>query len=153
MELIEVQIERVIATTDDHYAAVLKAPEKTFLIFIGRPEALALYRSLKGRTFFRPLAHDLIANLMAAFDIKVRGVVISTIIDNIFCATLLLSQAEDQEGQRHEVRLDLRASDAMIVARKTGSQLFVSQEVLDAVQDASGLLGMDDGLGEMELDD
>ena len=149
MELVEVNVERVIATTGNDFAVVLRCPEKTFLIFIGRPEVMALYRELKGMESQRPLSHDLIVNLMRGFDIEIRGVVVSSIIDNVFCATLMLTQSpRNDEDERNEMRLDLRASDAMIVALKTGTALFVSREVLDQVDDVSANLPPEDELGE-----
>lgn len=152
MELIEVSVDRVIATTDSDFAVVLRCAEKPFLIFIGRPEVMVLYRELKGIESQRPLSHDLIVNLIRAFDIEVRGVAISSIIDKVFCATLLLTQEAEETMERNEVRLDLRASDAMIVALKTNSQLFVSREVLDQVADASPFLELDDGMGDAGLE-
>ncbi len=151
MELIEVQIERVIATTGNDFAVVLKAPEKSFLIFVGRPEVMALYRELKGVESQRPMPHDVVANLLRAFDIEVRGVVVSSIVENVFCATLLLRQALPGD-QRNEVRLDLRASDAMIVALKMGLPLYCSREVLDEVRDVTADLPPEEE-GESDIPD
>ncbi|MFT7617835.1 MAG: bifunctional DNase/RNase [Planctomycetota bacterium] len=152
MELIEVSVERVIATTDNDFAVVLNSEEKPFLIFVGRAEVMVLYRELKGIVPQRPMSHDLIVNMIRAFDIEVRGVAISSIIDNVFCATLLLTQPSDDGNERNEVRLDLRASDAMIVALKTKSQLYVSREVLAQVTDATPFLDLDDGMGQAGLE-
>ncbi len=152
MELIEVSVDRVIATTDNDFAVVLRSAEKPFLIFIGRPEVMVLYRELKGIEAQRPLSHDLIVNLIRAFDIEVRGIAISSILDSIFCATLLLTQMGEDGGERNEVRLDLRASDAMIVALKTNTQLFVSRGVLDQVADATPFLDLDDGMGSTDFE-
>ena len=153
MELIKVTVDRVIATTDNDFAVVLRSEDKPFLIFIGRPEALILYREIKGIESQRPMSHDLIVNLIRAFGIEVRGVAISSIIDNIFCATLLLTQETEEGSERNEVRLDLRASDAMIVSLKTSSQLYVSREVLNEVTDASPFLELDDGMGGTSLEE
>lgn len=152
MELIEVTVERVIATTDSDFAVVLKSAEKPFLIFVGRAEVMVLYRELKGIVPQRPMSHDLIVNMIRAFDIEVRGIAVSSIVDNIFCATLLLTQPSEDGPARNEVRLDLRASDAMIVALKTNSQLFVSRDVLSQVTDATPFLDLDDGMGQAGLD-
>ncbi len=152
MELVEVTVERVIATTDNYYAVILRSAEKPFLIFVARPEVLALYRELKGIDSQRPLSHDVIVNMIRAFDIEVRMVAISSIIENVFCATLLLTELGEDGGERNEVRLDLRASDAMIIALKTRSQLYVSREVLDQVDDASSFVDSDDGMSDSGFD-
>ncbi|MCB9832422.1 MAG: bifunctional nuclease family protein [Planctomycetes bacterium] len=151
MELVQIEIERVIATTGNDFAVVLKAPDKRFLIFVGRPEIMALYRELQGMESQRPMPHDVVANLLRAFDIEVRGVVISSIVDNVFCATLLLRQ-DQPGGERQEVRLDLRASDAMIVALKMKLPLHCAAEVLAEVRDVSADLPAEDE-GQAELGD
>jgi len=148
MELIKARIDRVIGTTGQDYAVVLTAETKSFLVFVGQPEVAAIYRELKGLAMQRPMAHDVIVNTLRGFDIDVRMIVISSIVESVFCATLLLRQGQNgEEGiATNDVRLDLRASDAMIVALKTGSQLWVSREILDSVEDVSALLPDDDDL-------
>ena len=120
---------------------MLVAPEKKFLIFVGHAEAFAIYRELKGTRARRPLPHDLVANVIRGFDIEVRSVVISSIVDSTFCATLHLRQQSGATASRHELRLDLRASDAMIIALKTGQSLFTTSAVLEKVEDVTELLG------------
>ncbi|MCA9319674.1 MAG: bifunctional nuclease family protein [Planctomycetes bacterium] len=149
MDLVRAKIERVIGTSGQDYAVVISADAKSFLIFVGQPEVVAIYRELQGVGAQRPMSHDVIANVMRAFDIEVRKVVISAIVENVFCATLLMaqnppSQAGDEAIQSNAVRLDLRASDAMIIALKTKSQLWVSREVLDQVEDVSSIIPDDD---------
>ncbi len=142
MDLVKAEVERVIGTTGQDYAVVVRAEGRAFLIFVGQPEVVTIYRELKGETTPRPMPHDLVVNLMHGFDIEVRLVVISAIVDNVFCATLLMARPDDDEssGLSHEVRLDLRASDAMIIALKTGSQLHVTREVLEQTEDVSQML-------------
>ncbi|HGY91063.1 MAG TPA: bifunctional nuclease family protein [Planctomycetes bacterium] len=142
MDLVKAEVERVIGTTGQDYAVVVRAEGRAFLIFVGQPEVVTIYRELKGETTPRPMPHDLVVNLMQGFDIEVRLVVISAIVDNVFCATLLMARRDDDESSElsHEVRLDLRASDAMIIALKTGSELYVTREVLEQTEDVSQML-------------
>lgn len=144
MDLVPLTIKRVIASTGEEFAIVLEAPDKTFLIFVGQAEAFAIYRELKGTPTRRPLSHDLLANILQGFDIRVAKVAISSIVESTFCATLLLVQDADPEAtgpaRRRELRLDLRASDAMIVALKAKHPLFATRDVVDQVEDVSELL-------------
>ncbi len=142
MDLVKAEVERVIGTTGQDYAVVVRAEGRAFLIFVGQPEVVTIYRELKGEATPRPMPHDLVVNLMRGFDIDVRLVVISAIVDNVFCATLLMAQRDDDESSElsREVRLDLRASDAMIIALKTGSELYVTREVLEQTEDVSQML-------------
>lgn len=149
MDLCPVKIDRVIGNPKQEFAVVLRAPEKAFLIFVGEQEAVTIFRELKSVKVQRPMPHDLVVNVMAAFDISVRAIVISSIVQSIFCATLLLNRddAGGSGGMREEVRLDLRASDAMILALKTGRELCVSREVLFQVEDVSAQLADADEFG------
>lgn len=140
LDLLPAAVERVLPLRDSA-AVVLQAGEKKFMIFVGSHEAMALQRELMGHRTERPLTHDVISYLMTGFDIQVAKVVISSIVNNVFCATLVLDRdRDDGSGAKDEVRLDIRASDAMVIARKTGVDIWVTRRVLDAVEDATGPL-------------
>jgi hypothetical protein len=99
----------------------------------------------------------------------VKHVVISSILENTFCATLILEQAidsskEEWHGRRNEVRIDARPSDCFVLALKNKVDIFVTHEVFEQVQDVSkmteevenslaqgGALPQP-GLGEIEFD-
>ena len=144
MQLHKVQIKRIIGPTP-HGAAVLLGNEiKTFVIFVGFYEAAALIREINAETPARPLTHELIQNLCLGFDIEVKQVIISTIIDNTFCATLILEQklsadaeGADWGGRRNEVRIDARPSDCLVLALKNKIDIEVTHEVFDQVTDVS----------------
>lgn len=139
MDLVKAEVQRVIGTVGNDFAVVVRADEKAFLIYVGQPEVVAIFRELKGVGVQRPMSHDVVVNILNGFDIEVKMVVISSIVDNVFCATLVLTRS-GAGGERNEVRLDVRASDAMIVALKTGSQLWVTPDVFDQVEDVTPML-------------
>ncbi|HLU47456.1 MAG TPA: bifunctional nuclease domain-containing protein, partial [Planctomycetota bacterium] len=69
-------------------------------------------------------------------------IVISSIIENTFCATLVLEQQVRGEtgewvGRRNEVRIDARPSDCLVLALKNNVDILVSDEVFSQVQDVS----------------
>ena len=141
-----VKIQRVIGPTPNGAAVLLGNEEKTFVIFIGFYEAAALIREVNNEATPRPLTHELIQNVFLGFDIKVKNVVISTIIDNTFCSTLVLQQEVGEgegtdggewNGKRNEVRIDARPSDCLVLALKSKVDILVSDEVFSQVQDVS----------------
>jgi bifunctional DNase/RNase len=138
IELVEVTIERVIGFRESQAAAVVLAhPEKKFLIFVGPAEGAAVQRELSHQRADRPATHDLLDYVMKGFDIEVKKVVVSTIMNNVFCATVILEQKGQGGAPSHEVRLDARASDSIVIALKAKVPLHVTRRVLDAVEDAT----------------
>ena len=148
MDLVPATIERIVGNPKSQFAVVLKAESKTFLIFVGQNEAIAVFRALGEQPTDRPMTHDLVTNLFLAFDINVTRIAISSLMDGIFCATLQLTQQGDSDERRNEVRLDIRASDAIVLALKTDAELFIAREVLDGVDDVSDQLPDVDDLDE-----
>jgi bifunctional DNase/RNase len=144
VELVEVSIERVIGFRESQAAAVVLAhPEKKFLIFVGPAEGAAVQRELSHQRADRPATHDLLDYVMKGFDIEVKKVVVSTIMNNVFCATVILVQKGQGGAPSHEVRLDARASDSIVIALKAQVPLHVTRRVLDAVEDATPHLKAD----------
>jgi bifunctional DNase/RNase len=142
VELIKVEIKRVIGPTPSGAAVLLGNESRTFVVFVGYYEAAALLREMNGEPPPRPLTHELIQNIFLGFDIKIRSIVISSIIDNTFCATLVLEQpvadaGGEWVGRRNEVRIDARPSDCLVLALKNKVDILVSEEVFSQVQDVS----------------
>ncbi|MCA8962746.1 MAG: bifunctional nuclease family protein [Planctomycetes bacterium] len=143
-ELIEVEIKKVVGPTSNGAAVLIGNDEKTFVIFIGFYEAAALLREIKDEQAPRPLTHDLLQSVFLGFDIGIRQIIISDIVENAFCATLILEQREHAAGDlRNEVRIDARPSDCMVLAVKNQSDLFVTRGVFDQVQDFSDFVNED----------
>ena len=98
-------------------------------IWIDQAQAQNIMAGLKGHTPSRPLSHDLMAELLVAGGLELQRVIIHTIEDSTFRAVLKLSRAD---GEEHE--LDARPSDAIALALRTGSSIWMLEEV---VADAS----------------
>ena len=138
----KVEIKKVIGPTSAGAAILLGNDQKTFVVFIGFHEAAALIRELKGESSSWPLTHDLIQSVFLGFDLGIKQIVISEIVDNAFCATLILEQRVNDEngdwvGRRNEVRIDARPSDCLVLALKNSSEIYVTAEVFEQVQDFS----------------
>ena len=99
---------------------------RTLPIFIGTPEATAIAYALQGVDMPRPMTHDLMKDVLAALNVEVERVVVTELRDATYYAELHLRR----DGQRAVV--SSRPSDAVAVAVRTGSTLYVSDELMDA---------------------
>jgi len=163
VNLEKVKIRRIIGPTPSGAAILLGNDRKTFVVFVGFYEAAALIREINHETPARPLTHELIQSIFLGFDVEVKKVIISSIIENTFCATLVLQQKikdanEEWAGKRNEVRIDARPSDCLVLALKNNVDIFVTPEVFEQVQDVSKMTGELEGnianmsLGDLEID-
>lgn len=150
LELLPAVVDRVLPFPDSA-AVVLRAGGKPFMIFVGPYEREAIMRALNDEKPERPLTHDVISYVLTGFDIEVERVVISSIVRGVFCATLVLRR---QGSEPEEVRLDVRASDSLIIALKEGVPLWVARRVWEEVEDVSEALAKLDaqfaGVGDAE---
>ncbi len=95
-------------------------------IWIGVCEANAIALVLEGVVPPRPMTHDLIPALLGATGYSVDRVHIHTLADSVFLASIRLI---NMSGETEEV--DARPSDALAVALRTQSEIYVAPEVLD----------------------
>ncbi|MFZ9228545.1 MAG: bifunctional nuclease family protein [Prochlorococcaceae cyanobacterium] len=99
-------------------------------IWIDQAQAQNILAGLSGQEPARPLSHDLMVSLLEAGHLVLERVIVHAIEESTFRAVLKLSGPE--EGQQQE--LDARPSDAIALALRTGSGIWMLEEV---VADAS----------------
>ena len=99
---------------------------RTLPIFIGSPEATAIAYALQGVDMPRPLTHDLMKDMLSALDVAVERVVITELRGSTYFAELHLLR----EGKRTLV--SSRPSDAVAIAVRTETPLFVSDELMES---------------------
>lgn len=97
-------------------------------IYIGQEQAKAIIAVLEGQRPPRPLTHDLFVNLLDAWEMKLDRIIIHSLQDNTFYAVLCIHQGEVKK------ELDCRPSDAISIALRTNSPIWIMEEV---VADAS----------------
>ena len=95
-------------------------------IFIGGAEAMSIQLRLDGRTFKRPLTHDLVDSVLARLGGEVLSVRVDRVEDEIFYGTLVLKNGGKQ------VELDSRPSDAIALAVGSNAPIYVAQAVIDS---------------------
>jgi hypothetical protein len=128
MDVIEMSVDsiRVHMPSGQHVVVLKQKDSERFLpIWVGMAEANAIALKITGIQPDRPQPHDLIVNMLTQLDVTVRRVVVSELRDDTFHARIIGERA----GQ--EVIFDARSSDAIAVAVRVESPIYVVEEVLD----------------------
>ncbi|HEV7208651.1 MAG TPA: bifunctional nuclease family protein [Mycobacteriales bacterium] len=111
--------------------------ERYLPIWIGAVEATAIAFAQQGVTTVRPMTHDLFRDVLAALERPLQHVLITDVQDGIYYATLVFDGG---------VEVSARPSDAIALAMRVGSQVFVADEVLDR----AGIIVPDEQENEVE---
>lgn len=125
--LVEVTVESIRKAPLTRNQVVIlrdKAGGNDLPIWIGGYEGDAIARALDGQQTDRPMTHEMALMLLAPLGGQVRQVVINKIVENTFYAEITLAAGE----QTHVV--DARPSDALVLAARTGTPVFVAREVI-----------------------
>lgn len=97
-------------------------------IWIGVFEANAIALRLEGVEPPRPLTHDLLRSVIEQLGGRIGKIVISDLRESTFFAMIHVQSSE------HHVTIDARPSDAIALALRTGSPIFVLRSVLEKAQ-------------------
>ncbi|HOX44728.1 MAG TPA: bifunctional nuclease family protein [Myxococcota bacterium] len=97
-------------------------------IWIGLVEASAIATQLESIQLSRPMTHDLLKSVLQALGGNLKRVVVCDLRENTFYALLYL----ERDGRVLEV--DARPSDALALALRTGSEIFVARKVIERSQ-------------------
>jgi bifunctional DNase/RNase len=119
----------VISEVHEQQVIMLKEVdgERRFYIVIGIFEAVGIDRAYKQLPSPRPLTHDAWLSSLLAVGARVQAVCISGLQEHTYYATLRLQH----DGQLIEV--DMRPSDAVLMALKANAPLFIPEHLLDEV--------------------
>jgi uncharacterized protein len=129
VRLIEMVVESVrVHMLSSQHVVILKQSERDryLPIWIGPSEANAIAMRLQGLSAERPLTHDLLVSVLGTLGASVSRVVVTHVTDGTFHARVYV---ETGTGDENEV--DSRTSDAIAVAVRTGSPIYVDERVLD----------------------
>lgn len=116
------------SVTQSHsYAVVLGEVNgvRKLPIVIGGFEAQAIAVALENMQPTRPLTHDLMKNMMIAFDVKLMEVLIHRIHEGIFYAKLICQSSTET------IEIDSRTSDALALAVRFDTPIFTYEGILD----------------------
>lgn len=110
------------------YAIILKevSGNRRLPIIIGQYEAQSIALELEGIKPPRPLTHDLLKEVIETFGYSVNYIVINELRDSTFYAKIKFDSTSIEE-------LDARPSDAIAIALKFSSPIYVNSEIMDEV--------------------
>lgn len=116
-------------TQSHNYAVVLgeQNGSRRLPIVIGSFEAQAIAVAMERMTPNRPLTHDLFKNALETFNVELKEVVISNLLDGIFYARLVCIK----EGGEI-IEIDSRTSDALAMAVRFDCPIYTFEFILDA---------------------
>lgn len=97
----------------------------TIPIWIGLVEASAIAIQLEKITVSRPLTHDLLKNVITTLGATVDRIEVTDLRDNTFFAIIYVTVGDKT------LEIDSRPSDAIALALRTESPIFVHQRVVD----------------------
>lgn len=93
-------------------------------IWIGIFEANAIALELRKISTARPMTHDLILNIIKGLEAEATKIVVTELKDNTFYATIHIHVGEG------DVEIDSRPSDAIAVALRVGTPIYVEEDVI-----------------------
>lgn len=137
MEIVPVEI-KILVPTPNGTAIFLGNETKVFVIYVDNQAGGALADAISGERKERPMTHELIGHIFTGFGVGVERVIINHTDNGVFHARLILSM-RNEIGTKL-VELDSRPSDALILASTAKKPVFVAREVLESVEDMSGVL-------------
>ncbi|MFZ0995816.1 MAG: bifunctional nuclease family protein [Candidatus Dormiibacterota bacterium] len=128
MDQIEMSVDsiRVHMPSGQHVVVLKQKDAERFLpIWVGMAEANAIALKISGIKPDRPVTHDLLVNILGDLRVSVTRVVVSELRDDTFHAQIVATQ----DGK--ELIFDSRSSDAIALAVRVESPIYVVKEVLD----------------------
>ena len=124
---LKVEISGLVRDNRENPIVLLKVTdsEEVLPIWIGHSEALSIELRLQGKSFDRPLTHDLLLSTIESLGATVAKVAVTDLKDNTFFAKIYLHR--DNEA----IVIDARPSDSIALAVRTNAPIFVSEAVFE----------------------
>ena len=110
------------------YAVLLQEKDGTrsLPIIVGSSEAQAIALYLEGVDMPRPMTHDLLLNVLESLESEINRVSIARMDNGTFFAEIEITNI-----QVGEIVIDSRPSDAIAIALRSLTPIFVSDEVME----------------------
>lgn len=116
-------------TQSHNYAVILQERNggtRRLPVVIGGYEAQSIAVAMERMSPSRPLTHDLMKNVLDVFDVDLKEIVISNLLDGVFYAKLIC----DRTGIEQEI--DSRTSDAIALAVRYGCPIYTYEFIMEA---------------------
>ena len=128
--MVEMELARIIINESSDQQFIFlreKGGQRQFPIVISIMEAMAIDRFVKEQETPRPLTHELMNKVIGGLGARIERVEVTELKNGTFYANLVLQR----DGLQVEV--DARPSDAIALAIRNASQIFVAEQVLEEV--------------------
>ncbi|MBE6311828.1 MAG: bifunctional nuclease family protein, partial [Bacteroidales bacterium] len=117
--------------------------ERRISIVIGLYEANSIFIGAQNRKMPRPITHDMVMEMTAAFGYSLRKMVIYDVQQDVYSSFLYFMKnnqyteaqsvpLKEGEQQQEYVKIDARTSDALAMAVRCGCPIFVNEDILEA---------------------
>jgi len=126
-ELTKLTVHGVVADPNTETQIVILRDERTaqiLPIWVGAAEGNAIRLAMDDAPTPRPMSHDLLRSMMEHLSLAVSRVVVTDVKNNTYFASVYLT------SQGTERTVDARPSDAIALALRTNSPIFVTANVL-----------------------
>jgi len=97
-------------------------------IWVGFFEANAIALAIEKISTPRPMTHDLMKNLIANMKAEINHILVSELKDNTFYAVISMAH------NGNTLSIDSRPSDAIALALRTKSPIYVNEDVIEAAK-------------------
>ena len=104
------------------------AGDKALPIWVGYFEANAIALEIEKINTPRPMTHDLLNNIISSLQAKVKHILVTGLKDNTFFAEISVIQ------NGSDMTIDSRPSDAIALALRSKSPIFVEEKVIEAAK-------------------
>lgn len=126
-QLVRLKVHGVLSDPNTETQIVILRDEQNaeiLPIWVGAAEGNAIRLAMEGIVTPRPMSHDLIRSFTEHFNIKVSRIVVTDVKDNTYYASVHLVSGGS------EWTLDARPSDAIALALRMNTPVFVTAQVL-----------------------
>lgn len=152
MAMLEMKVDGVMYDVLKRPIVILKHEDRILPILVGNAEAFAIANGLEEIDMPRPMTHDLITTILKGFQTSLKSVQVYKLDGGTFYAYLILSQEDDSSADTSIIKIDCRPSDAIAIAVRMSSPVYVDEEVL-SVAGQDGMPPEDLGGEDIEGED
>jgi uncharacterized protein len=107
-------------------------------IWVGFFEANAIALQMENVATPRPMTHDLLKNVISGLNATVKKILVNNLSDNTFYALIYI------EMNGETLAIDSRPSDAIALALRMKSPIFVEEEVIQKAKSIEGTRDLSD---------
>ena len=105
--------------------------DKNVAIPVGTEAANTISMAYNGNSFPRPFTHDILLDIIHNLDFEISKVIISDIKNGTIFSKIVLNK---HDHKNHELVIDCRPSDAIIVAIKSATTIFIEDHVMKKLE-------------------